>query len=58
MKFFLTKMMVLKNGKQRYDSNDIVQYTKIRGDQELEGYKMRATLGTGRKAVPEPQKPG
>lgn len=32
---------------------------KTVGDQELEGYKItRITLGTGRKAAPEPEEPG
>lgn len=33
-------------------------HKKSVGDQESEGYKIRDTVGTGRKAVPEPQKPG
>lgn len=51
-------MMVFLNGNQRYDSNDTVQHTNPMGNQELEGYRMRVTLGPGRKTVPEPQEPG
>lgn len=45
-------------GTRRISYNDIVPHKKPMGDQELDGYKMRVTLGRGRKAVPKSQEPG